>query len=207
VIFGLRPGHSERTLNDFLWGRCAITDAACDVSALALGTPPAADPRARLFLIPSSIDSQDIGRILHDGYDVARLNEGFQQLTDTLDLDVLFIDTHPGVNEETLLSIAVSDLLLLLLRPDSQDFQGTAVTVELARRLQVPMLAIVNKIPPGMDRQQLADHVTATYDVPVIALLPLNAEIVQVGSGGLFVNQFPDHPFTRALAGAAAHVA
>ena len=63
------------------------------------------------------------------------------------------IDTHPGVNEETLLSIAISDLLLLVMRPDNQDFQGTAVTAELARRLEVKqMLLLVNKVPPSMDR-------------------------------------------------------
>ena len=196
VIFGHKQG-SGRSLNDFLWGRCKITDAAYDVSERALGS--GANEKSRLFLIPSSLDSQDIARILHEGFDVTLLNEGFKELLRDLQLDCLFIDTHPGVNEETLLSIAISDLLLLLLRPDSQDFQGTAVTVELARRLNVPMLALVNKIPLGMDRQRLKEHVEVTYNVKVGAMLPLNAEIVQVASGDLFVNRFPEHPFTREL--------
>jgi len=38
-----------------------------------------------------------------------------------LKLDYLFLDTHPGLNEETLLSIAVSNILVLILRPDKQD--------------------------------------------------------------------------------------
>jgi septum site-determining protein MinD len=197
VIFGHKQGTGGRSLNDFLWGRCKITDAAYDVSERALNGSPG--EKSRLFLIPSSIDSQDIARILHEGYDVTLLNEGFKQLIRDLQLDCLFIDTHPGVNEETLLSIAVSDLLLLLLRPDNQDFQGTAVTVELARRLNVSMLALVNKIPPGMDRQRLKEHVEATYKIKVGAMLPLNAEIVQVASGDLFINRYPEHPFTREL--------
>ena len=40
------------------------------------------------------------------------------------------------MNEETLLSIAISDVFVLVLRPDHQDFQGTAVTVEVARKLR-----------------------------------------------------------------------
>ena len=48
------------------------------------------------------------------------------------------MDTHPGLNEETLLSISISDVLILILRPDSQDYQGTAVTVDVSRKLQVP---------------------------------------------------------------------
>lgn len=198
VIFGHKQNsESGRTLNDYLWGRCSITDAAYDVSERSIGAT--ASEQSRLFLVPSSINSQDIAKILHEGFDVTLLNEGFQQLIRDLRLDCLFIDTHPGVNEETLLSIAISDLLLLLLRPDNQDFQGTAVTVELARRLNVPMMAVVNKIPSSMDRQRLKDHVETTYKIKVAATLPLNSEIVQVASGDLFVNQLPEHPFTREL--------
>jgi MinD-like ATPase involved in chromosome partitioning or flagellar assembly len=57
----------------------------------------------------------------------------------------------------------------------------------------------MNKIAPGMDRQKLRDHVEAAYKVRVVGMLPFNAEIVQVASGGLFVSQHPEHPFTREL--------
>jgi len=67
--------------------------------------------------------------VLREGYDVGLLNDGFQSLIEELNLDVLRIDTHPGLNEETLLSIAISDTLLIILRPDQQDYQGTSVTV------------------------------------------------------------------------------
>ena len=92
------------------------------------------------------------------------------------------------------------DQLLLVLRPDSQDFQGTSVTLELARRLEVadPLL-IVNKIPPGMDRAALKQKVESAYDATVVAMLPLNYEIVRVASSGIFVNRFPEHPFTLEL--------
>jgi len=48
-----------------------------------------------------------------------------------LHLDFLLIDSHPGINQETLQAIAASSLLILVLRPDYQDYQGTAV-IELA---------------------------------------------------------------------------
>lgn len=117
-----------------------------------------------------------------------------------LDLDYLFIDTHPGVNEETLLSIAVSNVLLLIMRPDNQDFQGTAVTVELARQLEVPtMYMLLNKVPPGTDHAALRQHVESLYKAPVAAILPLNSEIVRLASSSIFVNRFPEHPFTLEL--------
>ena len=48
------------------------------------------------------------------------------------------MDTHPGINEETLLSTAISDCLVMVMRPDQQDYLGTAVAIEVAQRLMVP---------------------------------------------------------------------
>jgi MinD-like ATPase involved in chromosome partitioning or flagellar assembly len=65
-----------------------------------------------------------------------------------LSLDVLLIDTHPGLNEETLLSIVISDILVVVMRPDKQDYEGTGITVTVARELKVPnLMLIVNKAP------------------------------------------------------------
>lgn len=140
------------SLNDYLWNKCRIEQAAFDVTSKCIGKISSDSDSPKLFLIPSSLKTGEIARILREGYDVARLNDGFQELIRQLRLDFLFIDTHPGVNEETLLSIAISDALILLVRPDQQDFQGTAVAVELARKLDVPELfVVVNKVPAGMD--------------------------------------------------------
>jgi MinD-like ATPase involved in chromosome partitioning or flagellar assembly len=200
VIFQLAEADVGKALNDYLWGKCKIEEAAYDVTEAAIGNVTEGQDRPRLFLIPSSVNVGEIGKVLREGYDVAKLNDGFHRLISELKLDYLFIDTHPGVNEETLLSIAISDKLLLIMRPDSQDFQGTAVTAELARRLEIPeMLIIVNKVPPGMDTVQLRQRVEALYGAEVPALLPMNFEIVRVASSGLFVNRFPDHPMTLGL--------
>jgi MinD-like ATPase involved in chromosome partitioning or flagellar assembly len=195
VIFGLDDESMSRALNDYLWGHCAVEETAYDV------TPPAIERQAgRVFLIPSSIKAGEIARVLREGYDVGLLNDGFRELIRRLELDYLFIDTHPGLNEETLLSIAVSDVLLLILRPDRQDFQGTAVTVEVARKLDVPrMLLVVNKALPAMDFAALRQQVEGTYDVPVGGIFPLSEEMLQLGSGGLFCLEQPAHRLTEAL--------
>jgi MinD-like ATPase involved in chromosome partitioning or flagellar assembly len=98
-------------------------------------------------------------------------------------------------------------LLLLVMRPDNQDFQGTAVTAELARRLDVRrMLMVVNKVPTSMDREALAAKVKDLYRAEVAGILPLNEEIVNVASGAIFTNYYPNHAFTRALAQVAKRV-
>lgn len=79
-------------------------------------------------------------------------------------------------------------------------FQGTAVTVELARKLESPqLLVVVNKFPDGIDRDAIRDQVADGYKSAVVALLTLNNEMSRLGSGGLFCNRFPAHPFTKGL--------
>lgn len=200
VVFSFDQSQVKYALNDYLWGRCPIEAAAYDITESCIGAVTPDSLRPRLYLIPSSLNSGEIARILREGYDVGLLNDGLHDLVSRLNLDYLLIDTHPGVNEETLLSIALSDALILILRPDSQDFQGTAVTVELARRLEVPeLLVVVNKVPDGINSELLREQVEQAYQAEVAALLPLNAEMSRLGSGGLFVNRFPDHPFTHGL--------
>ena len=192
--FALAEDRVEFALNHFIWGECEIEKAAYDVSNLL---PRSGGP---IYLVPSSMKISDIGRILKEGYDVRLLNDGFQALIEKLNLDYLFVDTHPGVNEETLLSIAISDTLVLILRPDQQDFQGTAVTVELARKLDVPnMMLVINKALPSMNFAELRAKAEAIYHVPVAAVLPLTPELVQLASSGLLSILFPDLEASREM--------
>jgi len=207
VLFNLGDDRVTYSLNDYLWGRCKIEDTAYDVSDILQKTPETATSGGKIFLIPSSIKTGEIARILSEGYEVSLLNDGFRELTRRLKLDYLFIDTHPGMNEETLLSIAISDVLVIIMRPDKQDFQGTAVTIDVARKLNVPkLLMIINKVLASYDADALEKQVEATYNVPVAGILPLAEDMVRLGSSDVFVLQFPNHPYTEKLRGIAGMV-
>ena len=135
------------------------------------------------------------------------LNDGFRDLIDDLQLDYLLIDTHPGLNEETLLSIAISDELIILLRPDRQDFLGTAVTVEVARKLDVKSLVMVlNKVLPSVAERGFQAEVERIYGAPVIGMLQESPDMLELGSNGLFILRFPDHPLSREIRRLAAHL-
>jgi MinD-like ATPase involved in chromosome partitioning or flagellar assembly len=195
VLFGLDEAKIHHSLNDYLWGKCKIQDTAHDVTAsLSLSL------KGQVFLIPSSIKAGEIGRILREGYDVSLLNDGFQELMRALKLELLIIDTHPGLNEETLMSIAISDVLVVILRPDHQDYQGTSVTVEVARKLGVPrLLLLVNKTPQAFSEQTVKERVTQAYRAEVAAVIPHSEELLTLASGGIFVLRYPDHPVTKRL--------
>ena len=192
VLFGVDQETLSHSLNDYLWGTCSIEQAAHDVTP-KLG----ASIEGRVFLIPSSIKPTDIARVMHEGYDVGLLNEGFRDLIGDLALDALLIDTHPGLNEETLLSIAMSNALVIIMRPDQQDYEGTSVTVSVARKLRVPhMMLVVNRTPTVFDFAEVKDRVEKIYECEVAAVLPHSDELMVLSSAGIFALKYPDHPVT-----------
>jgi MinD-like ATPase involved in chromosome partitioning or flagellar assembly len=172
VLFGLDANDAGYTLNDYLWGKCEIKKAAYDVT-------------------PDSHTAID-GKIF--------LMEGFKRLIDELELDFLIIDTHPGLNEETLLSIAISDILVVILRPDQQDYQGTGITIEVSRQLEVPrMYLLVNKVPAMFDLAEIRRRVGETYNCDVAGVLPHSDDMMALASEGIFVLRYPEHPITQEL--------
>jgi MinD-like ATPase involved in chromosome partitioning or flagellar assembly len=192
ILFGLDQDTMGLSLNSYLWGQCTLVEAAHDV------TPePAAGGGGKVWLVPSSIRPHDIARVMREGYDVGLLNEGVRALIQTLSLDVLLLDTHPGLVEETLLSIAMCNALAVVLRPDQQDFEGTHVTLTVARRLKVPRIVLVlNNTPANYDSEEVRAKVAATYRCEVAAVLPHSEDLLELGSAGILALRRPDHALT-----------
>jgi septum site-determining protein MinD len=191
-IFGISGDEVTASLNDFLWHGRPIGEVAQDVTELQ-NVPI----EGRLFLIPSSMQPGEITRVLREGYDAQLMTTGFRQLVDDLRLDVLMIDTHPGLNEETLLSLVISHQLLIIMRPDKQDYEGTGITARVAKELEVPEISIVvNKTPSDLDPDSVAARVQAAYGCPVAAVLPHSDDLMRLASEGVFSLRFPDHPVT-----------
>ncbi|PJF43053.1 MAG: CDP-3,6-dideoxy-D-glycero-L-glycero-4-hexulose-4-reductase [Phototrophicales bacterium] len=198
TLFGFDEHSIDKALNDYLWGKATIEECAYPIHELT-GTQEGREylRDLKLWLIPSSIKTGEIARILRESYDVGLLNEGFQQIIEDLELDYLFIDTHPGLNEETLLSVAISSGLIIILRPDNQDFQGTAVTVDVARKLEVPRLRlVVNMALPTYDFEQLRTQISKTYDTIVAGVLPLSDDVASNASTHVFSALYPEHPWS-----------
>lgn len=193
ILFGLHGDQIEASLNDYLWHGREIEETALDVTPDGLS--------GKVYLIPSSTKPGEITRALRQGYDAKRLTQGFRRLIDALDLDVLMIDTHPGLNEETLLSLVISHHLIVVMRPDHQDYEGTGIAVKVARGLKVPhMMVVVNKTPADFDPIALAERLQQIYQCDVAAVLPHSDEMMRLGSEGIFSLRFPDHALSQLYA-------
>lgn len=194
-LLGFEQDSRPMRLNNFLWGECTIEEATHDVTrACDTGGD------GRLYLVPASVEAEDIARMLSASYDVRRLNDGLRQLGASLSLDYLLIDTHPGLSKETFLSIALADLAILVLRPDKQDYQGTAVVLDVARRLQVRKIGlVVNKMHSRIDPSALKTEVERAYETSVLGMFALSEDVASVASEELFSVRHPSHPITAQL--------
>lgn len=193
VLFGLEKDQILLTLVDFLWDRCTIDETAYDVTNKVC---PEAD--GKLWLVPASLTTAAITRILDEGYDVKRLNAHFDRLIQDFELDYLLIDTHPGLNRETLLSTAISDMLILLLRPDQQDYYGTAVLSEIAQKLEIAQTYIIlNKIYSTANADSLRQKIEETFKYEVVGMIPLSEDLARLESKDLIVRVHPEHEVTH----------
>jgi len=196
IPLGLQ-GLPERTLNDFLLGRCAIEETARDVSA-----PVGAGgrPGGALYLVPCGVHSQEITRGIRSRYGIIPLGDGLQSLAQKLRLDAVLTDSHAGFSEDGLLTMALCDLVLLVLSTDQQHLQGAAAMLEVARRLEVAqVLLVANMVLSTYDQAHLRAELERVYGCPVAAVLPLSEGMLRLGSGGLYSLQAPEDPFSQGI--------
>ena len=98
-------------------------------------------------------------------------------------------------------------MVLYIMRPDKQDFQGTAVTIDVARRLQVPkVLIIVNKALKEYNFAQLSQQIESAYKTRVAGILQQSDEVMRMASKGIFVVCYPEHLFSRVIKGIARQI-
>ena len=88
----------------------------------------------------------------------------------------------------------------IILTTDPRDFQGTAVTVDVVRQLDIPRITlVVNQISQNLQAAQVREQVAQTYNCEVIGVLPHSPELAALAGRGIFARRYPDHPLTLAL--------
>ncbi|MBI5080032.1 MAG: P-loop NTPase [Chloroflexi bacterium] len=193
LLFGLGSLDVKNSLTDYLFGRCTLDSAAYDITS-SLG----AKQKGKLYVVPAEGRSGESALLLRKGFTVEQLGEGAHQLARALNLDVLLIDNGAGVNQETMISIAIADSLGVVLRLDKKDYQGTSLVLEIAKELSVPHASlIVNQAPSDYDLSEVKTKVIKAYHSDVAAVLPYSSELATLASDALFVVKYPNHALTK----------
>ncbi len=196
LFYGLKDNQTQATFNDYILEKCDILKAVHDVSD-RLGEPAAS---GKLFLVPASTQISDIMQMLRTRLNIERYTEGLSRFEKEIGLDILLVDTRAGLNENTMTAIAVSNTLVLVLHPDQQDFQGTAVTVDIAHKLLVPTIKLVlNDSSETLDAEEVSRQLEQTYNCGSGFILSHSEELLALASSRPFVLAYPDHPLTKRI--------
>jgi len=195
VPFGLREDQVGYTVNDFLLRKCEPRQLPRDVS-LTMGVPVS----GQLFLVPASVKPVDIIRIGKSGYDIGLLKDGLHDIVEELQLDILFIDSPPGLTHESLAAAAIADIVITLLRADQQDFQGTLVSLDVLGELGVPQtILVLNKLPASVDPVIIRPHLEKLFGMRISAIIPQSEELAVLGTAGVFAMRHPEHRAAQAM--------
>jgi len=193
VIFNIPPLDVQATLNDVLMGTANPGQAVIRLrDKLNL-------KNGELYFTPASTNVSAMLRTLRTGFEIVSFMKALNSVQDLFELDYLFIDTHPGIENDTLLATGACDHLLIVSRIDQQDIFGTNVMVELARSLDKPAHLVFNQIPKGVreqDASKFAKKLGANLGVDVLGLLPFSDDVQGALSKSVFVLSFPSHAMT-----------
>jgi len=194
-LFGLREESIDHTLNQVLRGECGVQQAVYTISL-----PFGEAFRGRVFLLPASAHPGTIAQSMARPHNVEALHLAIQSMTSEIGLDCVLLDTEAGIQESTLQTMAISRTVIVVLRLDQEDYQGTSVSVELAHRLAVPrLLLVVNQADPDIDPSEVKRSVEETYTCDVGAVLPAVGSLIAGEGADLFALRMPQHPLVESL--------
>jgi MinD-like ATPase involved in chromosome partitioning or flagellar assembly len=194
VIFGISDGEITATINDVLQGPIPIKDAVLDL------TPKLGIQSGCLLFCPAGHKLEEILKMVDTGFNLSRFKAVLSNLATEYQLDYLLIDSHPGIEKDTILSMAVCDVVVLLSRVDHQDMFGSGVMNEVASQLKKPVVLILNMIPSSVgdkEAKKIGEKIAGLFNLQVLTALPFNSDVFENLSRGVFVLEHQKDPLTR----------
>lgn len=206
ALFGRTAALDDIAINQDVWSGWpsdyALGDRPLPFSdtAIPIGRGTVLLLGSDLCLVPPDLRVRDVQRCLQQGYDPDPLGQGLRTVAERLELEFLLIDTYPELDEGTMLWMAVSDAVVLVLGLDATEFQSLAVQIDIAHMLEVPQIwLLANQVPPAYALGEVWRKLEHSYGKAIIGVLPMVDEMLALGSSGLFYPTYPDHPLSLAL--------
>ncbi len=199
VLFGLKKGEVKATLTDIFLGDANPSDVILDLTHRF--------PRLKgLYFCPASNKVEDMLRLLKSGLEVSLFQDTLQKVGEQCNLEYIIVDTHPGVENDTVLAMGCCDALVLVSRVDQQDLFGTAVMVLLAETFEKPTFLTLNMVPPGVrikDAVKVGKELATLFKSHFLEAFEFQLDVINNLSRSVFVIDNPDSPFARKISGAA----
>ncbi len=200
VIFGLRKGDIKATLTDIFLGDASPNEVIVDLS------PKFGLKKGGLYFCPASNKVEDMLRLLKSGLEVSVFQDILQKVGESCNLDYIIVDTHPGVENDTVLAMGCCDALVLVSRVDQQDLFGTAVMVLLAETFEKPTYLALNMVPPGVkikDAVKVGKELAQLFHSKFLEAFEFQIDVINNLSRSVFVMDNPNSGFAHKVGGAA----
>lgn len=197
----LKAKPAECWLNDYLNNNCEIDKAIVDLSDRVPGQGRLyacfANPATEAIRDISSKDRKwemrALGRLLALRESLLR-DKGF---------DYLIFDTSPGLQYSSINAIVASDFVAVTTTGDRSDIDGTKrMITELYNLFEKKTGLILNKVlEPSLTakKKEIENRINTEYQVPMFGVIPCFCDVLRAGGTLIFVQDKPDHPFTKIL--------
>ena len=197
----LKVENAECWLNDYLNGTCDINKVLIDLSSRIQGNGKffigLANPATEAIRDMSAKDRKWEMRAL------GRLLSLRNTLLNDQEFDYLIFDTSPGLQYSSINAIVTADFVVVATTSDRSDVDGTRRMLrELYNLFEKKTGLVLNKVLDSASkskRDEMNSKVRTIYQVPLLGLVPCFCEILRAEGNSIFVQDKPDHPFTKIL--------
>lgn len=198
----LKVEKAEYWFNDYLNDTADISKVLVDLSGRLSGNgkfyAALANPATEAIRDMSSKDRKWEMRAL------ARLLALKETLIASQKFDYLFFDTSPGLQYSSINAIVAADLVVVATTGDRSDVDGTKrMLQELYNLFEKKTGLVLNKVLDASataKKAEMSAKVKATYQVPMLGIVPCFCEVLRAEGNFIFAQDKPDHPFTKILA-------
>lgn len=124
--------------------------------------------KSGLHVIPSSLADEN------KKINPASLKKKLKALSN---YDLILLDSAPGVGDDAQIAIKAADALLLVVTPDFPTIATALKTVELAKKLKVPINGIILNKVTNKRYEVSKRYVESSLGVPVLATVPYDEAV------------------------------
>jgi MinD-like ATPase involved in chromosome partitioning or flagellar assembly len=188
-------------LNNYLNGTCDINKVLVDLSGRIQSNDKfyvgLADPATEAIRDMSAKDRKWEMRAL------GRLLSLRNTLLNDKEFDYIIFDTSPGLQYSSINAIVAADFVVVATTADRSDVDGTQRMLrELYNLFEKKTGLVLNKVLDSASKSkkdEMHTKIKSIYQVPLLGLVPCFCEILRAEGNLIFVQDKPDHPFTKIL--------
>ena len=198
----LKAENPEYYVNDYLNDSCDAKQVLVDLSSRIAGNGKfyagLANPATEAIRDMSSKDRKWEMRAL------GKLLALKKTLLEDQKFDYLIFDTSPGLQYSSINAIVAADFVVVATTGDRSDVDGTKrMLQELYNLFDKKTGLVLNKVldlSATAKKAEMGNKIKTVYRVPMLGIVPCFCEILRAEGNLIFVEDKPDHPFTKIIA-------